>query len=424
MAKAAPAEVVSAAVRLAEARRKGSGEVRAGRPDVARPDRRRAGHRRARRAAQGRAVPRGRARRRPLLRRRRRRGRAGGRRRSGARRRRRRRHGPPDAVERGGLRGRPTASTPSGPTPRRSPIPDGSHLHVDPDRRVEGSRRAARCWPTTGRAPTPCSTWPDRAVGGAIKLGPASDFDAHFYGDRFEVELVSLAGECKEATAWFGDLASCRRRATRLPEARPGPTSTARPAASPRPDRWRPGPSTPTRPCFAPAWSSRSPRRTDLGRISDAADFLTGPDRLDSPFLAALRGRRGAARRREGAPPGPGRPGRRDAWRSRSAAWISGPRRCGHSSSRRARRRPRCCSSAAADRGRRGRSWPPRRPRRPIGSSSGRCRPCAGEGGAVKLIRIPGQDPAPSAPPAGSDRPSEPPTDRTGDRPMTSRRSP
>ena len=34
----------------------------------------------------------------------------------------------------------------------------------------------------------------------------------------FEIELISLRGECKEATVWFGELASCRRRATRLPE--------------------------------------------------------------------------------------------------------------------------------------------------------------------------------------------------------------
>ena len=48
---------------------------------------------------------------------------------------------------------------------------------------------------------------------GAIKLGPASDFARHFAGARFEVELISLRGECKEATVWFGELVSCGRRA-------------------------------------------------------------------------------------------------------------------------------------------------------------------------------------------------------------------
>src|SRR5262245_44248813 len=49
------------------------------------------------------------------------------------------------------------------------------------------------------------------------QLGPASDFGRHFGGEGFEVEVVSLAGECKEATVWFGAAATCRRRASRLP---------------------------------------------------------------------------------------------------------------------------------------------------------------------------------------------------------------
>ncbi len=56
------------------------------------------------------------------------------------------------------------------------------------------------------------------APGGAIKLSPASDFAEHFGGPGIEVELVSLNGECKEATVWFGAAATCRRRATKLPE--------------------------------------------------------------------------------------------------------------------------------------------------------------------------------------------------------------
>src|SRR5690606_11277719 len=55
------------------------------------------------------------------------------------------------------------------------------------------------------------------APGGAIKLGPASDFDTAFPAGLLEAEAVSLAGECKEATLWFGAARTCRRRATCLP---------------------------------------------------------------------------------------------------------------------------------------------------------------------------------------------------------------
>ena len=57
-----------------------------------------------------------------------------------------------------------------------------------------------------------------RSPGGAIKLSPASDFAMAFPLSALEIELISLDGECKEATVWFGAAASCRRRATRLPE--------------------------------------------------------------------------------------------------------------------------------------------------------------------------------------------------------------
>jgi len=56
----------------------------------------------------------------------------------------------------------------------------------------------------------------DEFDGGAIKLGPASNFPGKF-ADA-EVELVSLNGECKEATVWFGRLAGdISHRATVLP---------------------------------------------------------------------------------------------------------------------------------------------------------------------------------------------------------------
>ena len=170
----------------------------------------------------------------------------------------------------------------------RFEIPEGARVHIDPDRRVEGSRRPAQLLADYRPGVGYLRELAESSPGGAIKLGPASDFDAHFFGAGFEVELVSLQGECKEATAWFGDLVTCRRRATRLPEGfswtdldgPPGGFAPARPLQSwafdPDPALLRAGLVEP----FAEAHG--------LGRITEAADFLTGPSHVDSPMLAAF----------------------------------------------------------------------------------------------------------------------------------------
>ncbi|WP_233578229.1 class I SAM-dependent methyltransferase [Tautonia sociabilis] len=170
----------------------------------------------------------------------------------------------------------------------RFELPEGALVHVDPDRRVEGARRAAQRLADYHPGPEFLLGLAHRSPGGAIKLGPASDFDAHFSGDRFEVELVSLGGEAKEATVWFGGLVSCRRRATRLPEEatwtdRDGPPGAY---ASSRPlDRWAfdPDPA-----LLRSGLVDSFAEAHGLGRITEAADFLTGPSRVDSPFLAAF----------------------------------------------------------------------------------------------------------------------------------------
>lgn len=99
------------------------------------------------------------------------------------------------------------------------PIPDGAWVHVDPDRRTSGRGRAVGL---EGYAPGPdfLRALIREAPGGAIKLGPASDFDRFIDSiDRaVEVEIVSSGGEAKEATIWFGAAVSCERRATKLPE--------------------------------------------------------------------------------------------------------------------------------------------------------------------------------------------------------------
>ncbi len=88
-------------------------------------------------------------------------------------------------------------------------------LHIDPDRRVAGNRRSISvedCIPSLDFLVEATR----RFQGGAIKLSPASNFGGKFPGS--EIELVSLAGECKEATVWFGELSGdAPFRATVLP---------------------------------------------------------------------------------------------------------------------------------------------------------------------------------------------------------------
>jgi hypothetical protein len=165
------------------------------------------------------------------------------------------------------------------------PIPTEALVHVDPDRRVLSDRRAPSV-----RAYVPGLEFllalVKTAEGGALKLGPASDFATYFGGPEFEIELISLAGECKEATVWFGRLATCRRRATRLPDGatwtdRDGPTNayaTVAPLG-----RW----------IYEPDPALSRSGLVDsfavvhrLGRAAAGIDYLTGETPIDSPFLA------------------------------------------------------------------------------------------------------------------------------------------
>ncbi len=52
----------------------------------------------------------------------------------------------------------------------------------------------------------------------AVKVSPALDYDLVFARVPAEVEIVSLAGECKEAVLWLGEFRTCAARATVLPE--------------------------------------------------------------------------------------------------------------------------------------------------------------------------------------------------------------
>lgn len=92
----------------------------------------------------------------------------------------------------------------------------GALVHIDPDRRAAGGARAGRL-----EDYRPGLEFLQRlmatARGGAIKVGPAANFMGKF--PDAEIELISLEGECKEATVWFGALRSeAPWRATVLPE--------------------------------------------------------------------------------------------------------------------------------------------------------------------------------------------------------------
>lgn len=87
-------------------------------------------------------------------------------------------------------------------------------VHIDPDRR-RGAGRSVRIEDYRPDLPFLRRLMETRE-GGAIKLSPAANFGGKF--DACEIELVSLHGECKEATVWFGSLAGVHPyRATVLP---------------------------------------------------------------------------------------------------------------------------------------------------------------------------------------------------------------
>ena len=77
-------------------------------------------------------------------------------------------------------------------------------LHIDPDRRPHSGGKVIRIEDYLPGLETLLELI-EQFQGGAIKLSPASNFAGKFPGT--EAELISLNGECKEATIWFGDLA-------------------------------------------------------------------------------------------------------------------------------------------------------------------------------------------------------------------------
>ncbi len=154
-------------------------------------------------------------------------------------------------------------------------------IHVDPDRRPGAGGRVLRVEdgvPGLERLQKLIAS----ARGGAIKLSPASNFGGKF--PQAEVELISLHGECKEATIWFGELAGTAPfRATALPS---GATLAGHPldALAERSPlgSWIYDPD----PAIVRAGLvDLLAEQLGLCRLDDAEEYLTGDRYVESPFL-------------------------------------------------------------------------------------------------------------------------------------------
>ena len=118
----------------------------------------------------------------------------------------------------------------------------GGLLHIDPDRRpgarpeesaIRSGRRRSLRLEEGSPALESLIRLSGEFRGGAIKSSPAANFGGKF--PAAEIELVSLHGECKEATIWFGELAERGLwRATVLPS---GETIAGDPLRRSRPFR-------------------------------------------------------------------------------------------------------------------------------------------------------------------------------------------
>lgn len=161
------------------------------------------------------------------------------------------------------------------------PGESGGLLHIDPDRRPGAGKRVRRVEDCEPGLPFLLEMI-GRYSGGAIKLSPASNFGGKF--DGCEVELVSLDGECREATIWFGDLAGdALFRATVLPS---GETLAADPLSAwtnvGELAKWLydPDPSV-----VRAGLVDVLAERLGLHRLDDAEEYLTGSELVDSPFV-------------------------------------------------------------------------------------------------------------------------------------------
>jgi hypothetical protein len=117
-------------------------------------------------------------------------------------------------------------------------------------------------------------------------VGPASNFGGKFAGA--EIELVSLRGECKEATVWFGELAGPHPcRATVLPEGLTlagHPLSDSAPVTPLQAYLYDPDPAV-----VRSGLVDLCAVQLGLSRLDPAEEYLTADQLVDSPFVTPFR---------------------------------------------------------------------------------------------------------------------------------------
>ncbi|MCH2201968.1 MAG: hypothetical protein MK102_08355 [Fuerstiella sp.] len=161
----------------------------------------------------------------------------------------------------------------------------GQMIHADPDRRLGRIRPVKRL-----EQYCPNLDWMQgvtrTAAGGAIKIGSAANFMQKFPG--CEIELVSLHGECREATVWFGQLAATEQfRATVLPsgETIAGDPLGARANFAVQPARYLfdPDPAV-----VRSGLLDGVCEKLNLERLDDEEEYLTSDECPDSSFITGF----------------------------------------------------------------------------------------------------------------------------------------
>jgi len=154
-------------------------------------------------------------------------------------------------------------------------------VHLDPDRRAGGKGRVVRIEDYVPGLPF-MQSLVDTHRGGAIKLSPATNFGGKF--PEAEVELISLDGECKEATIWYGELHSgAPWRATVLPS---GQTLAGHPLdfltmiAPLQRYIYDPDPAV-----VRSGLVDMAASQLGLERLDDREEYLTGDHLVESPFV-------------------------------------------------------------------------------------------------------------------------------------------
>ncbi len=160
----------------------------------------------------------------------------------------------------------------------------GRLIHIDPDRRAARPSRSIRLEDAVPGLDY-LQELTRQATGGAVKLSPAANFGGKF--DGCEIELISVGGECKEATVWFGELAGTNSwRATLLPsgaEISGNHLEVFADQSGLKGFLYDPDPAV-----VRAGLLDHAAVELGLARLDEAEEYLTGPDYVQSPFVSAF----------------------------------------------------------------------------------------------------------------------------------------